>query len=347
MKNIMFIIQNSSDTMASSSSNLGAKMALPSFAKTLMTILVLSVSTLYSATISPIKELNASGNVYDISVDSRYLYAGTSHGDLQVFDYKSNTIVKTISLPKIKDFMGDDISPKIFSVDYLNGKYLLLSEAKSGYRELYIHENNTTKKIISLADKQTLAKAKFVDDDHLFLADLGNDVMLYSLKEQRELYKFQISQSKFSDFALNEDKSRAALGCESGDISIVDIKKGKIIQVLKGQNLDNTYKVAFRNNVVTGAGQDRRASYYRLPKGDGGYFKGSFLIYATALSPSGRYAAYAVDEDNDIAIYNLSTYGRIALLKGQKSTLNAIVFLDEKILFSASSDPKIMMWKLP
>ncbi len=347
MKNIMFIMQNSSDTMASASSNLGAKVTLPSFARNLMPVFLLFVSTLYSATISPTKELNASGYVYDIAVDEKYLYAGTGDGELQVFDYRSNAIVDTIKLPKIKDFMGDEIAPKVFSVDHLNGKYLLLSEAKSGYRELYIHEGNSTTKIISLEDKQTLAKAKFVDDDHLFLADLGNDVMLYSLKEKKELYKFQISQSKFSDFALNEDKSMVALGCESGDISIVDIKKGEIVQVLKGQNLDNTYRVAFRNNIVTGAGQDRRASYYTLPKGDGGYFKGSFLIYATALSPSGRYAAYAIDEDNDIAIYDLSTHSRIALLKGQKSTLNTIVFLDEKILFSASSDPKIMMWKLP
>jgi len=313
----------------------------------IFTVFLLFISMLWSETISPIKELSASGYVYDIVVDKNYLYVGTGHGELQVFDYSSNSIVKTITVPKIKDFMGDEIYPKIFSVDYLNGKYLLLSEAKSGYRELYIHENNITTKIISVDDKQTLAKAKFVDDEHLFLANLSNEVMLYDLKVKKEIYRFQISQSKFSDFALNLDKGRAVVGCESGEISVVDLHIGKVVQILKGQNLDNTYKVAFRNNIVTGAGQDRRGSYYMLPKGNGGYFEGSFLIYATALSPSGRYAAYAIDEDNDIAIYNLSTHSQVALLKGQKSTLNTIVFLDEKILFSASSDPKIMMWKLP
>ena len=315
--------------------------------RSLIIISLLIVSALWSETISPVKVLSASGYVYDITVDEKYLYAGTGHGELQIFDYDSNTVVDTITLPKIKDFMGDETYPKVFSVDHLNGKYLLLSEAKSGYRELYIHENNITTKIISVDDKQTLVKARFVDDEHLFLANLGNEVMLYNLKEKKEIYRFQISQSKFSDFALNLDKSRVAVGCESGEISVIDVQRGKIIQILKGQNLDNTYRVAFRNSVVTGAGQDRRASYYMLPKGNGDYFKGSFLIYATALSPSGRYAAYAIDEDNDIAIYDLSTHKRIALLKGQKSTLNTIVFLDEKRLFSASSDPKIMMWKLP
>jgi WD40 repeat protein len=315
--------------------------------KDIFVAVLLSVVTLWSQDISPLKELNSNGNVYDIVVDDKYLYAGTSHGNLQVFDYASNTLVKTITLPKIKDFMGDEIYPKIFSIDHIDGRYLLLSEAKSGYRELYIYENNTTTKVISIDQKETLAKARFVDKDHIFLADLGNDVILYDLKSKKQIYRFQISQSKFSDFDLNLDKSRAAIGCESGEISIVDIKAGKVIEVLKGQNLDNTYKVAIENSVVTGAGQDRRASYYRLPKGNGGYFEGSFLIYATALSPSGRYAAYAIDEENNIAIYDLSLEKRIALLKGQKSTLNCIVFLDEKRLFSASNDPKIMMWQLP
>ncbi|SFV50074.1 Periplasmic nitrate reductase component NapL [hydrothermal vent metagenome] len=316
--------------------------------RTIITATLLIVTALWSErVVSPLKVFQASGYVYDIAADEKYLYAGTSRGELQIFDYKTNTLVKRVVLPKIKDFMGDEIYPKVFSVDHLNDKYLLLSEAKSGYRELYIHENNTTKKIITAEDKQTLAKAKFVDDKHIFLANLANEVMLYDLKAKREIYRFQISQSKFSDFALNLDKSKAVIGCESGEITVVDVKEGKVIQVLKGQNLDNTYKVAFRNGVVTGAGQDRRASYYMLPQGDGGYFEGSFLIYATALSPSGRYAAYAIDEENDIAIYDLTTHGRIALLKGQKSTLNTIIFLDEKRLFSASSDPKIMMWQIP
>jgi len=315
--------------------------------KILFIIAILFTEMLWSKTIAPIKELNASGYVYDIIVDDNYLYAGTGHGDLQVFDYNTNMIIKTITLPKIKDFMGDEIYPKIFSIDHIDDKYLLLSEARSGYRELYIHENNITTKVISIDDKETLAKARFIDKNHIFLADLGNEVMLYDLKLKKERYRFQISQSKFSDFDLNENKNRAVVGCESGEISVVDVEKGEVIQILKGQNLDNTYKVAISNNIVTGAGQDRRASYYKLPKGNGGYFEGSFLIYATALSPSGKYAAYAIDEENDIAIYDLSTHNKIALLKGQKSTLNTIVFLDEKILFSASSDPKIMMWKLP
>jgi len=304
-------------------------------------------SSLLAQTITPTQEIKANGYVYDITADENYLYAGTGHGTLQVYDYRSKKFVKNITLPKIKDFMGDEIYPKVFSVDYRNGKYLLLSEGKSGYRELYIHENNVTKKIISIDDKQAIAKAKFINDSHVFMANLGNEVMLYDISNKKELYRFQISQSKFSDFALNIKKDTAVIGCESGEITVVDVQKGKVIKVLKGQNLDNTYKVAIRNGVVTGAGQDRKGSFYTLKSGKGDFIEGSFLIYATALSPSGRLAAYAINEENDIAIYNLGSKAEVVLLKGQKSTLNTILFLDEKRLFSASSDPKVMMWELP
>jgi len=298
-------------------------------------------------TIIPTQEIEASGYVYDITVDNNgHLYIGSGKGELQVYDYNAKKFVKRITLPKIKDFMGDEIEPKVFSVDYLNGKYLLLSEGKSGYRELYIHENNSTKKIISVEEKQAIAKAKFVDESHLFMANLGNEVMLYNLETKKERYRFQISQSKFSDFALNISKDTAVIGCESGEISVVDVQKGRVVKILKGQNLDNTYKVAISNGIVTGAGQDRRGSFYQIESGKGDYVEGSFLIYATALSPSGDLGAFAINEENDIAIYNLTTKAQIALLKGQKSTLNTILFLDEKRLFSASSDPKVMLWEL-
>jgi len=315
--------------------------------KKILLILSMTMALLSAQTITPLQEIKASAYVYDITADENYLYLGSGKGELQVYDYHNKKFVKRITLPKIKDFMGDEIYPKVFSVDYLNGKYLLLSEGKSGYRELYLHENNITSKIISIKDRQAIAKARFVDEKHLFLANLGNEVMLYNLETKKERYRFQISQSKFSDFALNDTKDIAVVGCESGEISVVDIKKGKVLKVLKGQNLDNTYKVAIKNGIVTGAGQDRRGSYYNLESGKGDYIEGTFLIYATALSPSGKRAAFAINEENDIAIYNLATKQQIALLKGQKSTLNTILFLDEKRLFSASSDPKVMMWELP
>jgi WD40 repeat protein len=264
-----------------------------------------------------------------------------------VYDYVQKKFLKEVTIPTIKDFMGDVIPASIFSVDYIDGKYLLLSDSGiGGYSNLWIHENNETKQLITPDDKKPLIKARFVDSDHILLGYLSDEAALYDLKTKKELYRVQLSESKFSDFALNEDKSMAAFSCESGVISVINTKSGKIFRVLEGINKDNVYKVDFKKDIVSGAGQDRRGSLYNIRTGKGDFIEGHFLIYATGLSPSAKKVAFAMDEQNNISIYRVSDKSKIALLKGQKSTLNVIVFKDETTLFSASDDNTIMMWKL-
>jgi WD40 repeat protein len=155
-----------------------------------------------------------------------------------------------------------------------------------------------------------------------------------------------MSESKFSDFALNEEKTEAVSSCESGVLSLIEVKSGKILKEFKGQNVDNVYRVDFKHGMVSAAGQDQRGAFYNVKTGKGDYIKGNFLIYATALSPSASKVAFAMNEKNDISIYNTASKSKIALLKGQKSTLNVIIFKDENRLYSASDDNMVMVWDL-
>ena len=124
------------------------------------------------------------------------------------------------------------------------------------------------------------------------------------------------------------------------------MKSGKVLKELEGQNVDNVYKVDFKSGMVSAAGQDRRGALYDAKSGKGSYIEGEFLIYATALSPSASKVAFAMDEKNNISIYSTSNKSKMALLKGQKSTLNVVIFKDENVLFSASDDNTIMVWNL-
>ena len=54
-----------------------------------------------------------------------------------------------------------------------------------------------------------------------------------------------------------------------------------------------------------------------------------------------------MDEDNTITVFDTFTHTKKALLKGQKSTLNVMVFDDEHTLYSASDDNTVMVWKIP
>ncbi len=298
-------------------------------------------------TYAPVQQIKLNGTAKDIVLHEDRLFIGTEQGFLQVYDYTAQKFTYAIELPKIKDFVGDMVPPRVFSVDFSDGRYVLLSDSgQGGFTNMWIHENNTTTQLISPKDKKALVKARFIDKEHLMLAYLSNEVALFNIETKKELYRVQLSESKFSDFALNEDRTIVVFSCESGVLNVIDVSGGKVLKELKGVNLDNVYKVDFKNGIVSGAGQDRRGSLYDAESGRGDYIEGNFLIYATGLSPSASKVAFAMDEHNDISVYDVATKSKIALLQGQKSTLNTIIFKDEKILFSTSEDNTVMMWEL-
>ena len=105
--------------------------------------------------------------------------------------------------------------------------------------------------------------------------------------------------------------------------------------------------IDFKNQIILCAGQDRRGIIFDTQSKSYERFDGSFLIYAGALSPSGNLGAFAFNEQNDIVIFDLLTKAKKHTLKGQKSTLNTIVFVNEKELVSGSDDQFILIWRLP
>jgi WD40 repeat protein len=310
--------------------------------------LFLSIAWLESATVfSPVLEIGVNGTTKDMVLYEKELLVGTDNGVLQVYDYKEKVFTKTITLPEIQDFMGDMIAPRVFSVDKIDGRYLLLSESgKGGYVNLWVHENNVTRQLLDASDKKAAIKARFINKEQILLGYLSNEAALFDIKSKKELYRVQLSESKFSDFALNEAKTQAVFSCESGVLNVIDTQRGKVYKVLEGMNVDNVYKVDFKQGIVSAAGQDRRAALYDVLMSTGEYIEASFLIYATGLSPSAKRVAFAMDEKNNISIYRRSDKSKIAELQGQKSTLNNIIFKDENTLFSSSDDNTVMMWKL-
>jgi hypothetical protein len=312
-----------------------------------LSAILLSTIVLFGVdTIRPDYQIEVNGTAKDMVLRGDTLVIATDMGHIEEFNYKERKKIKEISIPDIKDFMGDIVPARVMSVDKIENRYLLLSDSgKGGYSNLFIYDKNLTQ-IFSPEDKRAIIKARFIDKDHILLGYLSDEVSLFDLRTKKELYKEQLSESKFSDFALNEDKTQAVFSCESGVLSLIDVQTGKVIKKLKGQNVDNVYRVDFKKDYVSGAGQDRRGSIYNVKTGKGDYIQGSFLIYSTALSPNAKKVAFSMDEKNNIYIYNTDTKANIAILKGQKSTLNVIIFKDENHLFSASDDNTIMAWKL-
>lgn len=305
------------------------------------------LSTLLSAELSPRSIIQAGGNVQQIALVDGKIIAGTSVGTLEMYKLSDATKLSTITFPNIKDFTGDEVAPKIFSVDMIDNTLLAVVQASSGARELYLVEEGNPKVLIDAHANLFISKAKFVDKNRILVALLSNELLLWDVKNKKEIYRIQPNPSHFSDFALNENRTMVASSCESGEITLLEALNGKIIKVLKGGNVDNVYKVDFKKDLVLCAGQDRRGIVYNVQNGSYERFDGSFLIYAGALSPSLKWGAFAFNEQNDIVLFDLASKSKAHTLKGQRSTLNTIVFASEKELVSSSDDQFIMIWRLP
>lgn len=312
-------------------------------------LLLLSVfaSVLLSTELAPKRIIEASGNVQQIALVEGKIVVGTSVGTVETYQLSDASKLSLVQFPKIKDFTGDEVAPKVFSVDRIENSLLAVVQASNGARELYRIDEGKPQVLIDSSANLFISKAKFVDQNRILVALLSNEFLLWDVKNKKEIYRIQPNPSHFSDFALNENKTMVASSCESGEITVFDALSGKIIKVLKGGNVDNVYKVDFKKEKILCAGQDRRGIIYELGNGAYERYDGSFLLYAGALSPSLKFGAYAFNEQNDIVLFDLASKSKVYTLKGQKSTLNTIVFASERELVSASDDQFIMIWRLP
>ena len=310
-------------------------------------ILLLLISSVYATKMkTPIASFIADGAVNDIVYKDAKLYAATSSGTVNIFDVKSKKIINTIKVAKIKNFLGEKTDAKIYSVDILDNKILLLSQGQRGYRELSIYENSKLTKIISTSDKLSIAKAKFIDKENVLLALLSNDIISYNIKNQKKNWTTQASQSKFSNLALNEDRTEVVIADESGNLHIFTTANASLIKTLSGQNLDNVFAVDFKNNTIATAGQDRRSVIYDLSSNSAYYKSSNFLIYGVGLSPSASLAAYASDEKNNITVFKTNTKSNIATFSGNKMTIVKILFINENVFFACDDDNIINMYKI-
>ena len=275
------------------------------------------------------------------------LYSATTEGTVDVYDTKEQKLIKTISVPKIKDFIGDEVLSRIYSVDIIDNKIMMASQGKMGYRRVHIYADNNLTQIISTDKSFTISKAKFIDKEHLLIALLSNELILYDIKKDKVIYRNQISASKFSDFVLNEKKDEVVIADESGELKLVSVKNGKIIKELKGQNVDNIFQIDYKNNTIITAGQDRRSAVYSRDGKVAYYKSGTFLIYSSALSPSAKIGAYASDEQNNVTLFDTSSKLDLDRLGSHKATISNILFIDEKKLFTSSDDTNINYWELP
>jgi WD40 repeat protein len=311
----------------------------------LLVFLFLLSSILNAKDILPTFKLRSIGFVSDFVVVADKLYAANDMGTVDIFDLKSKKIINQIILPPVTTAMNKLIAPNILSVDYLNGKVLIVSVGKDAFRNVWIYENNELKIIVDEKKKLPIKKARFLNEEQIIFGTLGSEVILHDTREQYNIYKSHISQSTLGDMQLSFDKTKIVFADESGAIKLLDAKSSKVIKNYSAQNLDNIYHVAHNNGVIITAGQDRRVAVYQEGQKDY-YIKSDFLVYCVGLSPSANIAIYTSGEENYLQLFNPTTKEHGDRLVGHNKSVNQIKFINEKELFSSEGRRDIFYWKL-
>ncbi len=289
----------------------------------------------------------STGLVTDLLVYDKNLYVSTDNGHVFIYDMKTKQKIKSIHLPMVEDFMGDRVESKIFSLDMLENQLLILSEDSNGYSRIHLlHSDGTLEQVVSKTDALNIVKAKFIDKNRLLFALISNDLISYTIQNQKKNWVTQASMSKFSSFALNKPRTLVAVADESGDVHVISTKDGTIVQTLSGENVDNIFSVAFRNNLVITGGQDRRVGVYNLKNGKSYHKSSSFFVYGVGLSPSGKIGAYSSDLQNNVTLFYTDSKEDIATYQSNQSIVNGVYFINENEFFINSNGGSLSYYKV-
>ena len=309
-------------------------------------ILVIGIMALAYQTLLPSKTIKYDYYISKIALNSDYLIAGLENGEIVIKDFKNLKTLYKFSLPKIHDFMGDLIPMPIYSLDISpdNKTLLILAEGEDAVRELFLFDLKNRKLNHIFTTKQTLMKARFINDSQVFFGLLSDEVGLYDLKTKKWIYKIQAGNYVFSTYALNENKTKAAIGDESGAVKVIDVINGKKINEIKGFNKDKTLSLDYKKNYIINGSSDMRVGVYTDDGALKTALRAKFLPYAAALSPKIDNFAIQYDEANDIMVYSI--YKKpLFMLKGHTMALNGMKYLSDTEILSFSP-AEIIIWKL-
>lgn len=299
----------------------------------------------------PQRIITLENNIVVTNLVKDSLLIGTDFGEVLEWKWGEKSPKSLIKLPDIASFYAESYAPKVYSIDRLGEQILIHSEGDYGTKNLFLFSYG---KLETLPNTESLniKKAAFVNEDKIFLGLTSNEIVLYDLQKKQILYRKQLSEASFSDFAL--DNGNYVVACESGILYFGAINDGNVLMELEGENKDNVYQVKLARvgemmTFIT-AGQDRNMGLYQLDlqtnKVTSYGIKADFLVYSVGMSGDSTLGAYMQNEQSEIIIFEIASKKKIARLKGHKSLLNNIIFYHQTQIISSEDGKNILIWNL-
>ncbi len=295
--------------------------------------------------IHPTFKLKSMGIVNDFVVNDGKIYIANDAGSVDIFDLQTQSLVEQIVLDPLHTPMGKIMSPNIISVDYMNGKILIVSIGIYSFRNVWIYENHKLRNIVDDSKKLNIKEARFLNDEQIFYGTFASEIILRDTKEQYNLYKKHITQSTMGDIVLSKDKTKVLYSDESGEVRLIDALTSETLEIFSSQNVDNVYYVAYANEIVVTGGQDRRVGVYQ-PNEKPYHIKTDFLVYCVGITPDAKHGIYTKGEEANLQLFNIKTKKETDTLVGHAGIVGQIKFINNKELFSSERSNYVYYWRL-
>jgi WD40 repeat protein len=310
-------------------------------------LLFFSKTLITSQEIYPQLEIKTSGAITDFFIENSSVVLSTDAGTIETYNVKSGQQSDFVQLPPMKDFMGDDVPTKIYSIDKVSDKLLVVTQGNHGFRNVSIFENGQQQEIFNAKrDKMMIKKARWINHNIILLGLMCNDLILFDVGQKKVICEISISPYTFSDFSLSAEKKYVFTADESGIVHKIEVNNCGIIQEFTGINVDNIYQIVSKNGVVITAGQDRRVGVYNTITNDNYFLQKDFLVYSVGLNGDGSIGACSATEDNKISIFNTASRNENCVLSGHESVVTKMAFFDDHTFISAGDDQYLMIWKI-
>jgi len=276
--------------------------------------------------------------------DTGLLYVATDAGVVDIIDLYTKKTVSQIHFKPMKTMMGKEVPVRVHSIDRYQGKTLLVTSARSGYRNVWVHDGSKLTQIIDEKRKLMPKRAFFSSDGKVVLGTIGSDIVLYDSNEGYKVYNTHISESTMGGMALSVDKKKMIISDESGAVRLIDINSSKVEKTFTSEHVDNIYAVAYAKDIILTAGQDKRVGIYSKEKSF--HIKSDFLVYCVGISPSAKVGVYSSGIEHDLQLISTKDGKKTDRLVGHQATPTKVMFTTEKTLISAGDEYIIYFWRL-
>lgn len=283
-------------------------------------------------------QLEAAVSAWVAGVDAVYL--GTEDGRVLRYLPEDDAVEEVWRLSPVERVTGA-AQPKLYALDVRDGVLLWVREGSSGFRVVERFRPGGPPEVVVPETLELPVVAAWFDEGAGYVLVLLDGEVVWVDAAGKVTRRLQVTGSAVG--AADKHGRRLAVGDEGGLVTVVDLDAGKIA-LQSAQHRDKVMALDLGARWLLSGGRDRRAAALGLEGAGELALRAEFFVYAVALDPSERLAAYTYDESGTLRVVDLEAR-REVLRRGGFTGVDRLMFWSEDCLVLASEQGWVRCWR--